>query len=136
MIEEEVTRFVADVDWTDEGDVVLSTRKKKTPLTAPQARELAADLIRVAGEVESAASGAVRPIAAQPYDVLGPWRGQVETIVVEVGATIVQPDLLSPDCAEGKHPVAHRDTAWDDAADAEVPCQCPCHTAHAEENAA
>jgi hypothetical protein len=35
-------------------------------------------------------------------------------------------ELKSPDCRDGKHPL-HPDTAWDDDADEEVPCQCPCH---------
>lgn len=131
-IVETVTRIVVDVDWTDEGDVVLRTRKRKTPLTPDQARELAAALIGVADEVDRAVAGAVRPVTAQPFDVdmLGPWRGQVETIAVEVGATVVHPEHISPDCRAGKHPHGWQDTAWDDEADVEVPCECACHDAN------
>lgn len=136
-LEEQVTRLVADVDWSDECEVVLHVRKRSMRLTPDQARRIAEALTRCADEADRAADGAVRPVAAQPFDVLGPWRGQVKAIADEIGATVIRPEPpMSPDCREGKHPVAHHDTAWDDVADVEVPCGCPCHAAHAGETAA
>lgn len=131
-IEEEVTRLVADVDWTDECEVLLHVRKRTMRLTPDQARQIAAALTRSADAAERAADGAVRPVEPFAVDMLGRWDGcrivqQVAAIAGEVGATVVV-EWLSPDCRAGKHSL-HQDEAWDDDADVEVPCQCPCHTA-------
>lgn len=147
-IEETVTRLVADVDWTDECEVLLHLRKRTTRLTPAQARQIASALTRSAEAAERAASEAVRPVEPSGIDLLGALGtsinrarggilrglspqtvGQVEVIAGEVGASVVV-ERLSPDCRAGKHPL-HQDEAWDDAADVEVPCECSCHTAGA-----
>lgn len=126
-IEEEYVRFVADADWTDECEVLARMRKRSMRLTPAQARAFAAELVEAAGNAERAANEAVRPVAAPAFDLLGAWQEQVETIAVEFGATVVHPEPISPDCRAGKHPAGWTDTAWDDDADVEVPCQCACH---------
>ncbi len=104
-IEETVTRFVAAADWTDECGVLLRTRKRKTELTPAEAVELAGELVDAAKAALSAADGAVRPVAPAAFDVLH----------------------LSPDCRDGNKHHACIGRAWDDVADGEVPCDCPCH---------
>jgi hypothetical protein len=121
-IEETVTRLVADIDWTDECEVLLHLRKRTTRLTPAQARQIASALTRSADAAERAADGAVRPVAPSSFDLLG----QVTSIAGEIGAT-VEVEHLSPDCAAGKHPASWLDMAWDDVADVEVPCECSCH---------
>lgn len=137
-IEEEYVRMVADADWTDECEVLARMRKRKMRLTPAQARAFAAELVEAAGHAERAAGEAVRPVVAPAFDLLGALdvsirratdraRAQVETIAVEIGATVSHSVQVSPDCAAGKHPAGWRDTAWDDDDDVEVPCKCPCH---------
>lgn len=145
-IEETVTRLVADVDWTDECEVLLHVRKRTVRLTPAQARQIASALTRSAEAAERAAASAVRPVVAPAVDLLGghddsierAWakaRAQVSRQITElsdeVGATVSGGEHLSPDCAAGKHPASWRDMAWDDVADVEVPCECSCHTAGA-----
>lgn len=134
-IEETVTRLVADIDWTDECEVLLHLRKRTNRLTPTQARLIASALTRSADAAERAAASAVRPVVPSGIDLLGSLessivraKGQVREIAAEQGATVVGAEHLSPDCKAGKHPL-HQDEAWDDAADVEVPCECPCHTA-------
>ncbi|SDR71720.1 hypothetical protein [Microbacterium paraoxydans] len=145
-IEEEYVRFVADADWTDECEVLARMRKRKMRLTPAQARAFAAELVEAAGNAESAANEAVRPVVAPAFDLLGALdvaiqrekdraHVQVETIAVELGATVSHSAPVSPDCAAGKHPHGWQDTAWDDDADVEVPCTCSCHDT-TEESAA
>lgn len=104
-IEETVTRFVAAADWTDECGVLLRTRKRKTELTPTEAIELAAELVDAAQAALSAADGAVRPVAPAGFDV----------------------QHIAPDCRDGNKHAACIGRAWDDASDAEVQCDCPCH---------
>lgn len=141
-IEEEYVRFVADADWTDECEVLARMRKRKMRLTPAQARAFAAELVEAAGHAERAANEAVRPVVAPAFDLLGALdvsinraHVQVETIAVELGATVSHSAPVSPDCAAGKHPHGWQDTAWDDEADVEVPCRCSCHDT-TEESAA
>ena len=145
-IEEEYVRLVADADWTDECDVLARMRKRKMRLTPAQARAFAAELVEAAGHAERAANDAVRPVVAPAFDLLGAFdipisrekaraHAQVETIAVELGATVSHSAPVSPDCAAGKHPAGWQDTAWDDDADVEVPCTCSCHDT-TEESAA
>jgi hypothetical protein len=108
MIEQKVTQPVADVDWNDDRDVVLTIwttdgRSHRRNLTSAQARELSADLLRHADEAERAADELARPGAAHSFDA----------------------EHIGPDCAAGKHPCDGG--AWDDVEDIEVPCDCPCH---------
>lgn len=130
-LEEEVTRLVADVDWSDECEVVLHVRKRTMRLTPRQARRIADALTRSADEAERAAGEAVRPVAPARFDMVGtlPPRmvQQVEEIAAEMNATLIPLEMISPDCREGKHPAGWIDTAWDVEADAEVLCKCPCH---------
>lgn len=132
MIDEEHIRFVAAADVTDDCRVEVQLRKRRMSLTASQARHLSSELLRAAGEAESAASELVRPIVGCGIDMLGqlPPRimSQVEEVAAEIGAELVTLDHLSPDCRADKHPTWH-DDAWDAVADVEVPCECPCHTA-------
>lgn len=133
-IEEEVTRTVAVVDWTDECEVRLHLRKRDARLTPDQARAIASALTRCAEAADRASASAVRPVKPSPSDLVGlPQRmvSQIEAVSVDIGATVLSRELLSPDCAAGKHPHGWRDTAWDDQQDIEVPCECPCHTAGA-----
>ena len=141
-IEEEYVRLVADADWTDECEVLARMRKRKMRLTPAQARAFAAELVEAAGHAERAADEAVRPVVAPAFDLLGAFdvsinraHAQVETIAVELGATVSHSAPVSPDCAAGKHPAGWQDTAWDDDADVEVPCTCSCHDT-TEESAA
>lgn len=134
MIEEEHIRFVAAADVTDDCRVEVQLRKRRMSLTASQARHLAGELVRAAGEAESAASELVRPVALSSFDALGGIPTHVVTQVISIaaahGATVIGAEHLSPDCKAGKHPL-HQDEAWDDDADVEVPCGCSCHTAGA-----
>lgn len=145
-IEEEYVRLVADADWTDECEVLARMRKRKMRLTPAQARAFAAELVEAAGHAERAANECVRPVVAPAFDLLDAFHvainrakdrahAQVETIAVELGATVSHSMPVSPDCAAGKHPAGWQDTAWDDDADVEVPCKCPCHDT-TEESAA
>ena len=148
-IEEEYVRLVADADWTDECDVLARMRKRKMRLTPAQARAFAAELVEAAGHAERAANEAVRPVVAPAFDLVGAFdardasiqrakdraHAQVETIAVELGATVSHSAPVSPDCAAGKHPAGWQDTAWDNDADVEVPCTCSCHDT-TEESAA
>lgn len=104
MIEEEYIRFVAAADVTDDCRVEAEMRKRRQTLTATQARDFAAELVRAAGEAERAAAELARPVEPAGFDV----------------------QHISPDCRDGKHPF-QPDTAWDIAADVEVPCDCACH---------
>lgn len=124
-IEETVTRLVADIDWTDECEVLLHLRKRTTRLTPAQARQIASALTRSAEAAERAAASAVRPVRVAGFDMVE----QVKEIAAEHGAVILPAEHLSPDCAAGKHSTSAtwQDSAWDDVADVEVPCQCPCH---------
>lgn len=123
MIEEESIRFVAAADWTDECRVDVRMRRKHMDLSAAQARQFAAELVGAAEQAERAGNEAVRPVEAARFDLLG----QVTSIADEIGATI-EVEHLSPDCKAGKHPgPAWLDSAWDNGADIEVPCSCPCH---------
>jgi hypothetical protein len=110
-IEETVTRVVADADWTDECTVVLRMRRKQTEMTVADAITFAGQIVEAASAALDAAQDALHPIEPASIDLL---------------------ELMSPDCKAGKHPASWQDMAWSDALDAEVPCQCPCHTAAAE----
>lgn len=125
MIEEQQTRFVAAADWTDACRVDVQMRRKHMDLSASQARQFARELVEAAEAAERAAASAVRPVRVAGFDMVE----QVKEIAAEHGAVILPAEHLSPDCAAGKHPASWQDNAWDDAADVEVPCQCPCHTA-------
>lgn len=77
MIEETVTRFVAAADWTDECQVELRVASRRgklrqTTLSAPQARELAAELVRAAGEAERAVGELVGPVVVAGFDLVKP----------------------------------------------------------------
>lgn len=130
-IEETVTRLVADVDWTDECQVLLHLRKRTNRLTPSQARRIAAALTRCADAADNAAASTVRVVEPTAFDMLGGLPSnltdQVTTIARDLGATIIHDEHLSPDCAAGKHPHNWQDMAWDDDADVEVPCECSCH---------
>lgn len=107
MIEETITRAVADADWTDDCMVVLRMRKKRTELTVADAITFAGQIVEAATAALDAARDAIHDVEPSAIDVL---------------------ELMSPDCKAGKHPHGGRiDEAWDDARDVEVPCQCPCH---------
>lgn len=140
MIEEQQTRFVAAADWTDECRVDVRMRRKHMDLSASQAREFARELVDAAEQSERAADGAVRPVAASPFDIDWVSRAsgipsavvqQVEQVAADLNATVLPArDRLSPDCRADKHPAGGwQDGAWDDATDTEVPCECSCHTA-------
>ena len=104
MIEREVIEFVAAVDFTDDCRVEVQMRKRKSTLTVTEAKQLRDELDRAIGEAE-------RGLA----DLLGPTE--------PAGFDLIEP--LGPDCQAGKHPCDGG--AWDDAADVEVQCVCPCH---------
>lgn len=139
MIKEQQVRFVAAADYTDECRVDVRMRRKHMDLSPAQALAFAGELTDAAHAARRALASVVRPVEAAVFDLLGDTRGmlpprmvrQVEEIAVDMGATIVKGQHLSPDCRAGKHPAGWVDSAWDDEADVEVPCECPCHTAGA-----
>lgn len=105
MIEEEHIRFVAAADVTDDCRVeVLLRKRRKATLTASQARQLAAELVRSAGEAERAADELRHEHEPASFDVA----------------------IFSPDCRDGKHLACHGDT-WDVVRDQEATCACTCH---------
>lgn len=109
MIEREVVQFVAEADWTDDLDVVLTTAGKRgkprtTPLSASEARDLATELIQAADEVDRASGVLTRPTAVAAFDVAH----------------------VSPDCSAGKC-AACIGTAWDHDADEMTNCTHSCH---------
>ena len=97
-------RFVACADVTDDCRVEVTLRRRCTTLTASQARELAAELVRAAGEAERAAGELLRRFEPASFDVV----------------------ILSPDCRDGKHRACTED-AWDVSGDGPAPCGCECH---------
>lgn len=105
MIEREVIEFVAAADWTDDCRVRVEMRKRRMTLTVTEATALRAELDDAIREASRAVEGLVHTPVPLISDV----------------------DHVSPDCKVGKHPTWH-DTAWDDVADVEVPCECACHT--------
>lgn len=130
-------RIIAEVDWTDECEVVLQVRGRTERLTPDQARQIAAALTRSAEEADRAAASVVRPGTPASFDMDGHWRKgglfentvrHIESAAIDLGATIIRAEHLSPDCQAGKHPAGWIDSAWDDATDVEVPCECACHS--------
>lgn len=113
MIERDIREFVAAADWTDDCRIRVELKKRVTTLTPTEARYFRAELDAAIAEAERGASELIRDVEPAAHDLAGR-------------------EPISPDCAAGKHPV-HPDEAWDDVADVEVPCACPCH---AEEAAA
>lgn len=70
MIEEEHIRFVAAADVTDDCRVEVQLRKSTQTLTASQARSLAAELVRAAGEAERAADELLHVHEPAAFDML------------------------------------------------------------------
>lgn len=105
MIEERVVRFVAAADVTDDCRVEVVLRRRRQALTTSQARELAAELVRAAGEAESAAGELMRLPEPAGFDRV----------------------FVSPECQDRFKHGACIGRAWDDGAEAEVECDCPCH---------
>lgn len=108
MIMREVVEFVGEADFTDDCRVKVWMRKRRSTLTVTEAKALRAELDKAIGEAERGLADLLRTTEPFGFDMV---------------------ELLSPDCKVGKHPAGWVDTAWDDAADAEVPCQCACHDA-------
>lgn len=106
MIEEQHTRFVAAADFTDECTVRVELRRRKVTMTAPQARELAAELIQAATEAERGSADLLREGELAAHDQLV---------------------HLSPECEDQFKHRACIGRAWSTAADAEVMCECTCH---------
>lgn len=107
-VEREVIQFVGAADFTDDCRVVVKLRKKRMTLTITEARALMAEMFVAIQEAQRGANDLARDVEPAGFDLL-------------------TREPISPDCAAGKHPV-HADEAWDDVADVEVPCACPCHT--------
>lgn len=107
-IERNIIEFVAAADWTDDCRIRVELKKRVTTLTPSEAREFRAELDAAIAEADRGVADLLRDVEPARFDLLG------------------QAELLSPDCRAGKHPL-HQDEAWDDVADVEVPCQCPCH---------
>lgn len=109
MITENITRDVADAHVSDDCRVevyVADLRKHRSALlTASQARELAARLIRAAAEAEDAAEE---------------MRHEYQPLACELTPPI------SPDCASGKC-AACIGTAWDMDRDELTNCGHDCH---------
>jgi hypothetical protein len=108
MITEDITREVAEAEVTDDCRVSIFvadlSEKDVAVLTASQARLLAAELTRAAGEAERAAEELLGEREPARFDVA----------------------ILSPDCRDGKD-AACVGTAWDVAADRLTDCGCDCH---------
>ncbi|UGS27600.1 hypothetical protein K8F61_05270 [Microbacterium resistens] len=103
MIEEEHIRFVAAADVTDDCRVEAEMRKRRQTLTASQARQFAAELVRAAGEAESAAAELVRPVAVARFDV-----------------EHVHPECIAGKCGNCDGEVLTLTDEW-------VPCAHQCH---------
>lgn len=112
MIEREVIEFVAAADFTDDCRVRVELRKRVTTLTTTEARAFRSELDRAIAEAERGADELRHDHHPAAVDMLDAH--------------------LSPDCRAGKHPT-WQDGAWDDEADVEVECQCPCHAAARED---
>ncbi|GAA4762406.1 hypothetical protein [Microbacterium gilvum] len=121
-ITSEVTITLASVEITDTYRVALTTRKKSTDLSVDDARQLAAELIAAADQVDEALA-----------DMLATFdeEGRFEPIPSDQWPELAvegDPLPISPDCEPGKHSACTGD-AWDDVKDVPAPCSCACHEA-------
>lgn len=105
MIRREVVEDVATVDFTDDCQVSIWMRTRESTLTVTEAKAFRAELDKAIDEAERGLADLLAQTEPHGFDLIEP---------------------LGPDCVAGKHPCDGG--AWDDAADVEVPCVCPCHT--------
>lgn len=108
MIHREVIEFVAAADFTDDCRIRVEVQQRITNMTITEAKAFRTELDRAIEEAERGHADLIRDTQPVAVDLLDAH--------------------LSPDCRAGKHPT-WQDAAWDDRADVEVECQCPCHAA-------
>lgn len=119
MIEEEHIRFVAAADVTDDCRVEAEMRKRRQTLTATQARDFAAELVRAAKEAERAAFELARPGEPAGFDLLGSLDEAIER--ARTAEKFTHPECAAGKCGYCDGQLLSIDDRW-------VPCSHHCHT--------